>query len=134
MLRQILTIVWLATAAAPVLAEPSPVALPGGAVLAIEGPGIAVQLTAVTDARCPSTVSCVWEGTIRLVLTINPGGTNAEQVVLCNACDDGARSAVAAGQRFTLQRLVPPVGVIEALGRAAVVTDYTALVLIEPAG
>lgn len=103
-------------------------ALPGGAVLAIDPTGIAVQLVEVTDARCPSDVACVWEGTIRLVLRVDPGGPAAQTIVLCNACDDGGPSATAVGHQFDFVRLEPAVRVIETLGRDATVADYTGFV------
>ena len=130
-------LIWLVVAVlsgvCPVAAEVAPVALPGDVVLAIEGEGLSVSLTEVRDVRCPSEVRCVWEGEIRVILTLHPGSPTAQELVLCNWCTDGERSSLAAGYRFELVRLDPPVAVIEDLGRPAVVTDYTVYVTIFPA-
>jgi hypothetical protein len=123
---------WVLILAAPVRAAGPAIAVPGGAVAALVGSDLRQELVEVTDARCPSDVTCVWEGTIRLVIRVNPGGPADQTLVLCNACDDGASRATAAGFQFDFMGLEPEVSVIEGLGRAARVQDYTGFIQITP--
>ena len=116
----------------PVTAQDAPVALPGGSVATLVGTDLRLALTDVTDTRCQSEVACVWEGTIRLVLAIDPGGPTAQTIVLCNACEDGGGVATAAGHQFDFVGLEPATKIIEALGRPARIGDYTGIVQITP--
>ena len=121
---------WVLILAAPVRAADPAIALPGGTVAALLGSDLRLELVEVTDARCPTDVACIWEGTIRLVIRINPGGPADQILVLCNTCDDGGQRATAAGYQFELVGLEPALRVIDALGRAPTVADYTGLVQI----
>ena len=121
---------WVVLLAAPVRAADPAISLPGGAVAALMGSDLRLELVEVTDARCPTDVACVWEGTIRLVIRIDRGGPADQILVLCNTCDDGGRMATAAGYQFDLVGLEPAQKVIDALGRAPTVADYTGLVQI----
>lgn len=123
---------WVLILAAPARAADSAISLPGGTVAALIGSDLRLELIDVTDARCPSDVACVWEGTIRLVIRINPGGPADQTLVLCNICDDGGQMATAAGYQFDFVGLEPAVAQIEALGRAATVADYIGVVQITP--
>ncbi len=137
-LRLVTFLTFLTFFAAPALAEVAPVALPvappvaltGGTAAALVGTDLRLVLTGVTDRRCPSDLTCVWEGTKRLVIRINPGGPAEQTIVLCNACDGGGRRATVAGYQFDFVGLEPGVRVIEGLGRAARVEDYTGFVQI----
>ena len=128
-----LTIVGLlACVAGAALAGPVTLALPGGETVMMGAqspvPGLTLTLTEVTDQRCPSAADCYWEGTIRAVIAVQNGAGAVQMVVLCNLCDDGHRTAVAAGVTLTLDHLKPRVEVIEGLGRAAVLADYVVVV------
>lgn len=101
--------------------------VPAGGVTGLAGPGVTVAVTGITDQRCPSAVDCVWEGMTRVVLKLNDGQAT---VVLCNLCDDGDRASAAAGYLFTFDRLTPDVALIEALGPAPVLADYTVLLSV----
>jgi hypothetical protein len=109
------------------------VALPAGGVSGLTGPGLRLWLNEVTDQRCPSEYDCYWEGMIRAVIFVNPDAHGAQYVVLCNLCEDGQRTAVVAGYQLTLEHLEPDHAVIEGLGRAAVLADYTVVVIIAAA-
>jgi hypothetical protein len=97
--------------------------------VAVPGTDATVMLHAVQDVRCPSTVDCVWEGLIRVELAITDGRAR-EVIVLCNACDEAGRAAVVAGRRVTMMRLEPGRDVLDVLGRAAVLDDYTVVLAV----
>ena len=94
--------------------------------------GVMVRFTGITDQRCPSNVDCFWEGMMRVELTIARGGAAAKPVIVCNLCEGGTRDVVAGGQRFSLRGLAPPTEVLDALGRAPELTDYTVTLAIAP--
>lgn len=123
-------LVWALILAAPARADEPAISLPGGTVAALIGSDLRLELVEVTDARCPSDVACVWEGTIRLVIRVDPGGPADQTLVLCNVCDDGGGMATAAGYRFDFVGLEPGIEVIEDLGRPATTMDYTGVVQI----
>ena len=138
-------LVLAACMAGQVLAETATLSLPGGqdesvpagGVVGVDGPGLRLMLTEVTDQRCPSQYDCYWEGLIRAVILVTSDAHGAQYVVLCNLCDDGGREAVVAGYRLTLDRLEPEHAVIEQLdsqlGRAVLLADYTVVVTIAAA-
>lgn len=130
MFGKLMILAGLVTFGLPVAADPVPVALPGGAVVAVEGTSLHLRLTGVTDQRCPADVACVWEGMVQLTLTINPGGPDAQDVVVCNACEDGTATATDAGYVIIYRRLEPARSVIENLGRVPVLADYGVLVRV----
>ena len=130
--------------AGPSVAQPARLPLPGGqevilpagaltGVSDMSEPGLRLWLTDVTDQRCPSAKDCYWEGMIRAVIFVTSQTQGAQSIVLCNLCEDGTREAVVAGFRLRLERLEPEVVVIEALGRLAVLTDYTVMVTVSAA-
>lgn len=113
------------------------VILPAGALSGVSDvaePGLRLVLKEVTDQRCPSQYDCYWEGMIRAVILVNSDAHGAQYVVLCNMCDDGARSADVPGYVLTLDRLEPEHAVIERLdsqlGRAVLLADYTVVVTV----
>jgi hypothetical protein len=130
---------------APALAEAARMILPGGQEVSfpagglvgvgvgVQGPGMVLTLTHVDDQRCPSAFDCYWEGLIRVVIAIKADGLDSTFVTLCNLCEDGDREADVAGYRLTLDHLEPDHAVIELLGRAAVLADYTVVVTVSSA-
>lgn len=117
------------------LADTATLALPGGQEVSlpagqVPGPRLRLFLNEVTDQRCPPEYDCYWEGLIRAVLLVNSDAHGAQYVVLCNMCEEGAREAVAAGDVIGLDHLEPDHTVIEGLGRAVVLADYTVVVTV----
>ncbi len=129
---------WLAL---PAFAETATLALPGGqeitlpagGLIGVAGPGMVLTLTRVNDQRCPTAFDCYWEGLIRVVIAIKVEGFDPTFVIMCNSCEDGDREAAVAGYRLALDHLEPDHAVIEQLGRAAVLADYTAVVTVSAA-
>ena len=109
------------------------VILPAGGVLGLEGPGLSLQLVEIVDNRCPSAADCYWEGLIRAVFRVNNDAHGAQVLVLCNLCDDGSRDGAVPGYVLSLVRMFPDTAQIEALGRAAVVADYTVVFTVAAA-
>ena len=130
----LLAVGFLAVMALPAAAEPltlsvtggKPVSLPAGGVLGLEGPGLTLDMVAVIDQRCPSTMACYWEGMIRAEFVVN----GMDRLILCNLCDDGSRDGAVPGYVLSLVRMFPDKDGIEALGRAAVVADYTVVLAV----
>ena len=133
----LLVVGFLAAMALPAAAEPltlsvtggEMVTLPAGGVLGLEGSGFTLDMVAVIDQRCPSTADCYWEGMIRAEFVVN--GT--DRLILCNLCDDGSRDGAVPGYGLSLVRMLPDTAQIEALGRAAVVADYTVILTVAAA-
>ena len=133
----LLAVGFLAVMALPAAAEPltlsvtggKPVSLPAGGVLGLEGPGLTLDMVAVIDQRCPSTVACYGEGMIRAEFVVN----GMDRLILCNLCDDGSRDGAVPGYVLSLVRMFPDTAQIEALGRAAVVADYTVVLTVAAA-
>lgn len=127
--------------ALPAYAETATLALPGGqavqfpagGLIGVAGPGMVLTLTRVNDQRCPSAFDCYWEGLIRVVIAIKVEGFDPTFVIICNSCEDGDREAAVAGYRLALDHLEPDHAVIEQLGRAAVLADYTVVVTVSAA-
>jgi hypothetical protein len=117
---------WAGSAAAATLD------IPAGTPFPVPGTGLTAVLVAVTDFRCPSDLDCYWEGEKRVTITIAAAaGGDSVDIVLCNQCEGATDRAVAMGVTFAFGDLLPPVKVIEALGRPALVADYSARVTTE---
>ena len=113
------------------LAARSDILVPGGGAVYLPDSEIMVRLSAVQDVRCPSTVNCVWEGTIRVELELAVPGDAPEIIVLCNSCDDASRSAQYGRHTLTLVRLEPGRKVLDPLNRLAELRDYTVVLGVE---
>jgi hypothetical protein len=123
-----------ASAALPYSSEPLPqITLPGGEGAVIPDTGTTLLLTEIIDQRCPPDVDCYWEGMIHARITVTPPKGALQEIILCNLCDDGERSATAAGLTLTLMSLAPSTEELARLGREPLLTDYTLTVTYEPA-
>jgi hypothetical protein len=128
-----LAVIGLATTAQSLTTQLYPeVTLRGGQEQAVPDTGITLLLTGITDQRCPPKVDCFWEGMIRAEISV-ADGAETQQIVLCNLCDDGTRSATAAGLTLTLVSLAPSTDELAKLGRAPVLADYALTVSYAPA-
>ena len=125
MLRALLCLILLTVPSAA-----DPLRLPGGTSVALPGTDLTVSLTDVTDARCPRDVDCIWEGTIRLELTVRGADTPPQTLVICNICEGATRSAAVVGLTLTLAGLEPSTADLAALNRPARLADYTAPVTV----
>jgi hypothetical protein len=107
-----------------------------GAPVPIAGIGQSLKLTAVEDQRCPPDVSCIWEGLVKLTITVSfdlPDSPPDQMAVLCNVCEGAARQATVAGLILTLDWLEPSTAKLAALGRRIEPAGYTAIVTAVPA-
>lgn len=128
-----LAFIGLATASCALTTRVFPeMVVTGGEPAAVPDSDITLLLTKVEDQRCPAGVDCVWEGMIRVHLTVSTP-TSKQEIVLCNQCDDARDLATAAGQTFGLIGLAPSTEELAKLGRAPEVTDYTLTVNYGPA-
>lgn len=123
--------------AQPAMAEVSittgrPVPLQGGTPVFDKDSGVRLALIDVTDQRCPAEVDCYWEGMIRLEISVQPASGTAETVILCNICDDGDRSAAAAGLRLYFDTLAPSTADLARMARTPILSDYTATIGLLP--
>lgn len=109
------------------------VTLQGGVAATVPDTGATLLLTDITDQRCPSNVECFWEGMIRAEVTVTSSAGAATDIVLCNLCDDGTRTATVAGLDLTLVALSPKKDDIGALGRDPLLADYALTVGYGPA-
>jgi hypothetical protein len=126
-------LIGLTSAAHPLTPQLFPeITLQGGVAQAVSDTGITLVLTRVEDSRCPAGVDCVWEGMIRVELTVTTAATE-EQIILCNQCNDASGLATAAGQTFGLIGLAPSTEELARLGRAPELADYTVTVNYGPA-
>ena len=127
------TLIGLATASCALTPQVFPqLTLAGGEPTAVPDTGITLTLTEVEDQRCPAGVDCVWEGMIRVHLTVSTP-TAKQEITLCNQCEDATDLATAAGQTFGLVALAPSTEELAKLGRAPVLADYVATVNYAPA-
>lgn len=124
----LLAVLILATAA---MANSREIAVPGGGAVFLPGSKTMVRLAAVQDVRCPSTLDCIWEGTIRVELELAVPGDLPGVIVLCNVCEDGGRTAQHGRYRLTLLRLEPGREVLDPMGRGPVLQDYTVVLAVE---
>jgi len=94
-------------APAPVAARIGvPFTLAFGDSARVDGSGLTVAFRAVQeDSRCPTGVTCVWEGNARIVLDVREGEGPSAPRVLNTTLDP--RSATAAGYRLELVELLP---------------------------
>ncbi|WP_333815436.1 hypothetical protein [Tabrizicola sp.] len=114
-----------ATAALPHSEEPLPqIVLTGGEGQMVPDSGVVLLLTKIDDQRCPAEVDCYWEGMIRAEITVTPPKGEPVQIVLCNLCDDGERSATVAGLTLTLMSLAPSMEELAKYARPPLLTDY----------
>lgn len=122
----------IATPALPWSIEPSPqIVLKGGEGQVVSDSGVTLLLTRI-DERCPAGVDCYWEGMIRAEITVMPPKGELTEIVLCNLCDDGERSATVAGLILTLMELAPSTAELAKLGRAPLLTDYALTLAWQP--
>lgn len=130
-----LALIGFASAVHPLTPELLPkFTLKGGEAQVIPDTGVTLLLTRVEDSRCPGDVDCVWEGMIRVEITVMTAAPDLAQIVLCNACDDASGMATAAGLTIGLVSLSPSMMDLAKLGRPALVTDYALTVNYSPAG
>jgi hypothetical protein len=120
-----LILIALALTLTPAFGQTPPVALFGTTPTTLPGTDVTIQLTGITDQRCPADVACVWEGMIRLELAVTAGDNAPEPVILCNACPDGGRKAVVSGYTLALREVFPSTADLALLERPPVLTDYT---------
>lgn len=115
----------IATPALPHSEEPLPrIVLKGGEGQVVPDSGVTLLLTGITDQRCPPDVDCFWEGMIRAEIAVMPPKGEWTQIVLCNLCDDGERSATVDGLTLTLMGLAPSMEELAKLARPPLLTDY----------
>lgn len=123
----------IATPALPYSEEPLPqIVLKGGEGQVVSDSGVTLLLTKIDDQRCPAGVDCYWEGMIRAEITVMPPKGELTQIVLCNLCDDGERSATVAGLTLTLMSLAPSMEELAKLDREPFLTDYALTVAWQP--
>jgi hypothetical protein len=116
----------LALTMSPALAQTPPLALFGTTPTTVPGADVTLQLTGITDARCPADVTCVWEGMIRVELTVTAGMNAPEPVILCNACQGaGPDAVVTGGYKLHLRQVFPSTADLALLWRDPVLADYT---------
>ena len=127
----LLTLIASVAMAETELAQPE-VILQGGLTTTVPDTGATLLLSDITDQRCPSNVECFWEGMIRAEVTVTPPTGAATEIVLCNLCDDGSRSATVAGLDLTLVALSPTKDDVGALGRDPLLADYALTVAYGP--
>jgi hypothetical protein len=108
------------------------ITLKGGEGQSIAETGQILLLTKITDQRCPVGVDCYWEGLIRAEITVMPLKGPLQQIILCNLCDDGDRTATVEGLELTLIGLAPSQEDLAKLGRPAVQTDYALTLAYRP--
>ncbi|MBL9046048.1 MAG: hypothetical protein JNK34_01875 [Tabrizicola sp.] len=129
-----LALIALATAAYPLTPQLFPeITLTGGKAQLIPETDVTLLLTKVDDGRCPAGVECVWEGMIRAEITVTGPDGAAQEIVLCNQCDDATGLASAAGLTFGLVGLAPSTDELAKLGRAPELADYDLTVNFAPA-
>lgn len=118
----------LATASCALTPQVMPeLTLTGGQAVAVPEADVTLVVTEVEDQRCPAGVDCVWEGMVRVRLSVTtPAST--QTIVLCNRCDDGANLTTAAGWTFRLVGLQPSTEDLARQSRAPVLADYVVTV------
>ncbi|NGM45610.1 hypothetical protein G5B31_08690 [Rhodobacter sp. SGA-6-6] len=104
--------------------------LPGDREVSDPTTGVTFRLTAVTDQRCPADVACVWEGMIRLEIEAVLAPDDSRSVILCNACDDGGRTADLPGMILRFEGLEPSTAELARRARLPVLQDYTASIAL----
>lgn len=128
-----LALIGLATASCALTTRVFPeLTVKGGEPTAVPDTDITLTLTEVEDQRCPAGVDCVWEGMIRVHLSVSTP-TAKQQITLCNQCDDATDLATAAGQTFGLIGLAPSTEELAKLGREPELADYALTVNYGPA-
>jgi hypothetical protein len=127
-----LALISLATASCALTPKIYPqLALAGGEATAVPDTDITLLVTRVEDQRCPAGVDCIWEGMIRVRLTVSTP-TSKQEITLCNRCEDASDLAPAAGLTFGLIGLQPSTEDLAKLGRAPELADYTVTVNYDP--
>jgi hypothetical protein len=129
MIRQFAQLALLALLATPALADQT-LDLPGGIATPVPGTALTLLLTDVFDQRCPAGLTCIWEGEYRAEITLLSGADSVAPLTLCNTCQKASTTATASGHTFTLVRLSPGRDVLDPLGRAPQLSDYTATITI----
>jgi hypothetical protein len=129
-----LTLIGLTTTAHPKTPQLLPeITLMGGVGQVVPDTGVTLLLTKVEDGRCPAEADCVWEGMIRVEITVLTSQPPLQQIVLCNACDDATGLATVAGLTFGLVGLAPSKAELAKLGREPLLTDYALTLNYAPA-
>lgn len=119
-----LALIGLASAAYPLTPEVFPqMTLTGGEAAQVPDTDVTLLFTKVEDQRCPAGVDCVWEGMIRVGLTVSTP-TSKQEIILCNQCDDARDLATAGGLTIGLVGLQPSTDELATLGREPVLADY----------
>jgi hypothetical protein len=108
------------------------VTLRGAEARTIPETGVTLQLTGITDQRCPPEVDCFWEGMIRAEIAVT-SAAGTEEIVLCNLCEGATDLATAGGLTIGLVGLAPSTEELAKLGRAPVLGDYLLTVNYGPA-
>lgn len=109
----------------PARDQTPPLALFGTTPAAVPGTDLTIQLTGITDQRCPVDLACVWQGMIRLELAVTAGTNTPAPIVLCSACAGAGPGAVVFGYKLVLREVFPSTTDLALLGRAAEPTDDT---------
>jgi hypothetical protein len=112
----------------PTIAHATEIAVSAETPRRVPGTDITLTLTDVTDQRCPANVACMWEGMIRVELSVTSGTDAPKTIVLCNMCDGATRDAGVPGHTVSLVRLDPPVEFFVPLNRNPMLRDYTVTV------
>lgn len=110
-------------------AGPVELELSAGAEQAVEGTALRIRFVGVTeDSRCPTDVTCVWEGNAAAELAATAGSGSPEPLVLNTTLDP--RSTLWNGLRITLVEVSPhPVE-----GQAIPAEDYVVRVRVASEG
>jgi hypothetical protein len=128
--RALLTLA-LICAATPALADQT-ITLQGGLPTPVPGTNLTLQLTDITDQRCPADVACVWEGMVLAEITVLSGMPTRTTVMLCNACDGNHTTVMVADKTLTYSRLSPGRDVLDPMARPPVLADYTLQITVAP--
>ena len=114
----------------PGIAHAAEIAVRAEGPTLVPGTNISLTLMDVTDQRCPANVACIWEGLIRVELSVTNGTDAPKTIVLCNLCDGATRDAGMPGHTVSLLRLDPPVEFFLPLNRNPMLHDYTVTLAI----
>lgn len=134
-MRLLPAVLALALAALPLAAEtppaePRPLDLPGDRDVTDPASGAVFRLTEVTDQRCPHDVECYWEGMMRVGIAVQLASGEHHEVILCNLCDEGGRTAELAGITLRFEGLEPSTAALAERARLPVLQDYTARIAL----
>jgi len=129
-----LALIGLASAAWPLTPLLYPeITLIGGEAQTLADTDVTLRLDRVDDGRCPAGADCLWEGTIRVEISVITAAPEQQQIVLCNLCDDASSLATAGGMTFGLVALSPSTDDLAQLGRPPELGDYRLTLNYAPA-